>query len=82
VASSGDKYEGTGCGTSRHADWHGRPSVDLQESRSVEGGEELEVQVVETRTRVLGAEHPDTLNSRANLASTYRNQGRWKELKS
>jgi len=27
----------------------------------------------------LGAEHPDTLTSMANLASTYRNQGRWKE---
>ena len=24
-------------------------------------------------------EHPDTLTSIANLASTYRNQGRWKE---
>ena len=29
--------------------------------------------------RMLGAEHPDTLTSMANLASTYRNQGRWKE---
>ena len=28
---------------------------------------------------MLGAEHPDTLTSMANLASTYRNQGRWKE---
>ena len=36
-------------------------------------------QVVETRKRVLGAEHPDTLASIASLASTYRNQGRWKE---
>ncbi|KAF1807874.1 hypothetical protein P152DRAFT_383950, partial [Eremomyces bilateralis CBS 781.70] len=41
--------------------------------------EELEVQVKETRKRVLGAEHLDTLTSMANLASTYRNQGRWKE---
>src|SRR2546430_6102919 len=39
--------------------------------------EELEVQVMETRKRVLGAEHPSTLTSIANLASTYRNQGRW-----
>ncbi len=38
---------------------------------------ELEVQVMETRKRVLGAEHPDTLTSKVNLASTYRNQGRW-----
>ncbi len=41
--------------------------------------EELEVQVMETSLRVLGAEHPDTLSSIANLASTYWNQGRWKE---
>ncbi|KAF5848294.1 hypothetical protein GGP41_005682 [Bipolaris sorokiniana] len=40
---------------------------------------ELEVQVMETRKRVLGDEHPDTLTSMANLASTYWNQGRWKE---
>ncbi|MCJ1242728.1 hypothetical protein MMC14_010737, partial [Varicellaria rhodocarpa] len=41
--------------------------------------ERLEVQVMETRKRVLGEEHPDTLSSMANLASTYRNQGRWTE---
>jgi hypothetical protein len=34
---------------------------------------------METRKRVLGAEHPSTLTSIAALASTYRNQGRWKE---
>jgi tetratricopeptide (TPR) repeat protein len=43
--------------------------------------EELQVQVMETRKKVLGVEHPDTLNSMANLASTYRNQGGWKEAK-
>ena len=37
------------------------------------------MQAIETRKRVLGAEHLDTLSSMANLASTYRNQGRWKE---
>ena len=37
--------------------------------------EELLVQVMETFKRVLGQEHPDTLTSMANLASTYRNQG-------
>jgi len=41
--------------------------------------EELEVQVIEMRKRVLGVEHPDILLSIANLASTYSNQGRWKE---
>jgi tetratricopeptide (TPR) repeat protein len=39
----------------------------------------LQVQVMETRKKVLGAEHPDTLTSISNLASTYQNQGRWKE---
>lgn len=28
---------------------------------------------------MLGEEHPDTLTSMGNLASTYSNQGRWKE---
>ena len=37
------------------------------------------MQVIETSSRVLGLEHPSTLTSMANLASTYRNQGRWKE---
>jgi hypothetical protein len=34
---------------------------------------------METRKRVLGEEHPDTLISMGNLASTYGDQGRWKE---
>jgi hypothetical protein len=41
--------------------------------------EELEVQVMETKKRVLGVEHPDTVVSISNLAWTYRNRGRWKE---
>ncbi|CAI0654807.1 unnamed protein product, partial [Colletotrichum noveboracense] len=36
-------------------------------------------QAVSTRTEVLGQEHPDTLTSMANLASTFWKQGRWKE---
>ncbi|KAI0605404.1 TPR-12 multi-domain protein [Pyrenophora tritici-repentis] len=44
-----------------------------------EEAEELQVQVMETRKRVLGDEHPNTLTSMGNLAATYRNQGRWKE---
>jgi tetratricopeptide (TPR) repeat protein len=31
------------------------------------------------RQRVLGDEHPDTIRSKANLASTYSDQGRWDE---
>src|SRR5256886_17626362 len=38
--------------------------------------EELEVQVIETRKRVLGQEHPDTLTSMNNLAWTWKSQGR------
>jgi tetratricopeptide (TPR) repeat protein len=41
--------------------------------------EELQVKVMEARSRVLGVEHPDTLRATASLASTYREQGRWKE---
>jgi hypothetical protein len=35
---------------------------------------------MEARSRVLGEEHPDTLMAMANLARTYRKQGRWKEV--
>ncbi|MCJ1236999.1 hypothetical protein MMC14_004983 [Varicellaria rhodocarpa] len=41
--------------------------------------ERLEVQVMETSSRVLGEEHPSTLSSMANLAATLSNQGRWTE---
>jgi hypothetical protein len=34
---------------------------------------------MEKRKRVLVEKHPDTLTSIANLALTYRDQGRWKE---
>ena len=37
------------------------------------------MQVMESSSRVLGREHPSTLTSMANLASTFWNQGRWKE---
>jgi hypothetical protein len=39
--------------------------------------EELFVRVMDTSVRVLGDDHPDTLTSMANLASTFWNQGRW-----
>ncbi|KAK4194082.1 hypothetical protein QBC40DRAFT_321804, partial [Triangularia verruculosa] len=35
--------------------------------------------VIETSKTKLGADHPDTLTSIGNLASIYRNQGRWGE---
>jgi hypothetical protein len=37
------------------------------------------MQVMETFKRELGVEHPDMLTSMGNLASTYGDQGRWKE---
>ncbi|MCJ1369865.1 hypothetical protein MMC20_001077 [Loxospora ochrophaea] len=40
---------------------------------------ELGMQVLDTRKRVLGAEHPDTLNSMNDLALTYLDQERLKE---
>ncbi|KAF2818698.1 hypothetical protein CC86DRAFT_237739, partial [Ophiobolus disseminans] len=42
-----------------------------------DAAEELEVQVMETCKKKLGADHPSTLTSMANLALTYQNQGRW-----
>jgi tetratricopeptide (TPR) repeat protein len=41
--------------------------------------EENFVRVMGIRKRVLGEEHPDTLNSIESLTSTYWHQGRWKE---
>ena len=39
--------------------------------------EELDVQVMETSSRVLGSEHPDTLTSINNLAFTLKGQGHY-----
>ena len=41
--------------------------------------ETSQVHVMEARKEELGADHPDTLTSMANLASTYWNQGRGQE---
>ncbi|KAF1357717.1 kinesin light chain 3 [Lizonia empirigonia] len=54
-------------------------AMALYSDGQYKGAEELDVQVMEARKRVLGDEHPDTLSSMANLAATYRNQGRWAE---
>ena len=50
-------------------------STYRDQGRSKEA-EELDVKVMDARSRVLGVEHPDTLRTMANLAATYRNQGR------
>lgn len=54
-------------------------SLVLYEGGHWREAEEIFVQVIEVRKRVLGQEHPDTLTSIANLASTLWNQGRWKQ---
>ncbi|KAL2194472.1 hypothetical protein P885DRAFT_71243 [Corynascus similis CBS 632.67] len=41
--------------------------------------ERLQLEAVKLREEVLGSDHTLTLTSMANLASTYRTQGRWKE---
>jgi hypothetical protein len=41
--------------------------------------EQVELQAMNMRKKMLGAEHPHTLRSMGNLASTYHNQGRWNE---
>ena len=51
----------------------------LSENGDFNGVEELVVQVMDMRKKLLGAEHPDTLTSMANLAHTYKKQGRWNE---
>ena len=43
--------------------------------------EQLGVQVLHIRKEIFGIEHPNTLSSMGNLASTYRSQGKWNEAK-
>ena len=49
------------------------------ENGDFESKEVLEVQVLDMRKKLLGAEHPDTLTSMAHLAVTFWNQVRWDE---
>ena len=51
----------------------------LRENGDLNNAEQLEIQVMDMRKKLLGAEHPDTLTSMADLAITYRDQGRWNE---
>ena len=51
----------------------------MTENGNWKNAEKLQVQVMDMRKKVLGAEHPHTLLSMGNLADTYRNQGRWNE---
>ncbi|KAL4781230.1 violaceus kinesin [Aspergillus varians] len=51
----------------------------LQTDGRYSGAAVLFEDIVELQRRKRRPEHPDTLTSMADLASTYRNQGRWKE---
>ena len=70
---------GAGVGDVYNVDKCARFALVYYESGYWKEAEELEVEVLETRKRVLGAGHSDTLASMGNLGSIYRNQGRWKE---
>ena len=54
-------------------------AVTYREQGRWNEAEHLQVQVMEMRKKLIGAEHPDTLNSMTNLAVTYYKQGRWNE---
>ena len=41
--------------------------------------EKLEIQVLDVRNRILGVEHPDTINTMENLAGIYRKLGKYAE---
>ena len=51
----------------------------LWENGDFNNAEQLEVQVIKMRKKLLGEDHLDTLISMANVANTYLNQGRWTE---
>jgi tetratricopeptide (TPR) repeat protein len=54
-------------------------AITLYSDGRYKEAEELQVQVMQARKRVLSDEHPHTLTTMAHLAATYRDQGRWKE---
>ena len=54
-------------------------SVVMKENGEWNNAEQLEVQIMDMRKKLLGAEHPHTLISMANIVVTYKNQGKWIE---
>ncbi|KAF5850099.1 hypothetical protein GGP41_002293 [Bipolaris sorokiniana] len=53
----------------------------LYSNGQYKAAEKLDVEVMKARKRVLGDEHPNTLFSMNNLASTYSSQGLWGKAK-
>jgi tetratricopeptide (TPR) repeat protein len=54
-------------------------SLVMDENGNWDNVEQMELQAMNMRKKVLGAEHPYTLVSIGNLANAYCSQGRWKE---
>ena len=48
-----------------------RPTGTYADKGNLKEAEQLQVQALDMRKKLLGEEHPDTLISMANLASTY-----------
>ncbi|TGO25601.1 hypothetical protein BPAE_0076g00020 [Botrytis paeoniae] len=66
------------------ASWYAREMGNGKDAENLNKGqwntaEQLEVQVMETRKKKFGVDHPDTLTSMANLAYTWKGQDRHKE---
>jgi tetratricopeptide (TPR) repeat protein len=68
-----------GCTKQYYDDIWSKLSLVMWENGDWDNAEQLNVQIMDVRKKLLGAEHLYTLHSMANLASTYRNQGRWNE---
>lgn len=52
--------------------------IYLQHHRGTDA-EELQIQILKAREKILGDGHPETLNSKYSLAKTYSQQNRWLE---
>lgn len=69
-ASDEDKYNNAKSRSSFYADQYGQPGRDISKV------EKLQLQLMETRKRVLKADHPETLATMTNLAAIYHCQDR------
>ena len=60
-------------------DAHAKCGKLLREQGYSREAEKLLIQVLDTRTRILGVKHLDTMIAMANLAATYQNLGKYRE---
>ena len=68
-----------GCIKEYYDDKYANFALVVGENGDWNNAEQLEVQVVDMRKKLLGTEHANTLISIANLVATYGKQGRWNE---